>query len=546
MTASQIADRLLADLAPLDPDAAAAGGNTPRILMPRLAPADFAARHQARLKALRALDALGRSERPRHGQDRLLAAVLVERLEAEVALDDIGFTRSLLAPLATPVHQVREVFDALPHVTRQDWAVVTEHLNLVPRALEDYTATLRESAAEGHTVSHRQVLGAADQCTRWIDHDDYYRRLAGAGPDLPVLAAAADAATAATAAFARFLTDELAPRARPRDGAGRDLYTATARAFLGEDVDLQETYAFGWDELARLTAEMTALARTLRAATIEEAAETLDADPDQRLTGDQQVLRWLQNRVADTITALGRAHIDLPEAGRTVQCRISDASAGVMYYAPPDAAFTRPGRVVWTPGETTRIWRDVTTVHHESVPGHHLQITTALAEPGLHPWQRTMAQTHGYTEGWAHYAERLADDLGLLRNPAERLGMLFGQRWRAARIVIDMGLHLGLPIPAGNGHTNARTWTPELAVHLLQAASGATARAARFEIERYYGWPAQALAFRIGARLWQQIHDQAREHPGFDTRRFHMSALRQGPMGLRTLKEAMIDDQYPR
>jgi uncharacterized protein (DUF885 family) len=211
-----------------------------------------------------------------------------------------------------------------------------------------------------------------------------------------------------------------------------------------------------------------------------------------------------------------------------------------MYYAQPDPAFTRPGRIVWAPEEITHTWRDVTTVHHEGVPGHHLQIVTALAEPGLHPWQRSMVHVHGYAEGWAHYAELLCDELGLLRDAGERLGMLFGQRWRAARIVIDMGLHLDLPMPAGNGFTDATRWTPEVGVAVLRAASGAQERAARFEVERYFGWPAQALAFSIGARLWREIRDAARAAPDFESRAFHMAALRLGPMGLGPLRDAML------
>jgi uncharacterized protein (DUF885 family) len=188
------------------------------------------------------------------------------------------------------------------------------------------------------------------------------------------------------------------------------------------------------------------------------------------------------------------------------------------------------------------VWREVTTVHHEGVPGHHLQITTAMSQPDLHPWQRSMAHVHGYAEGWAHYTERLADELGLLRSAGERLGMLYGQRWRAARIVIDMGLHLGLPIPARNGFTDATTWTPEVGASVLRTASGCDAVTARFEVDRYFGWPAQALSFRVGARLWRQLRDAAANRPGFDLRAFHMGALRLGPMGLRPLRKVLLGE----
>jgi uncharacterized protein (DUF885 family) len=536
MNAAEIADRLLADLAPIDTDAAEALGTEPVSLMPALAPADFAARHEAYLRAERAL--AQPDDDPTAG---VLAAALRERVGSELALDEAGFTTALLAPLATPVHAVREVFDKLPRESAGDWERVAAHLAQVPPALQAYAATLRESAGRGHVVAARQVLGAAAQCERWIGPDDFYGRLARSGPDDPRLAAGAAAATRATAEFARFLREELLPLAPERDAVGRELYTVTARAFLGDGVDLDETYAFGWDELARLTAEMNAVARELGATSVEEAAAALDADPARRLHTPDELLGWLQQRVDETVEAIDGVHFDLPAVSRAPQCRISDASAGVMYYSQPDPAFTRPGRIVWAPAETSHTWREVTTLHHEGVPGHHLQIVTALAEPGLHPWQRSMAHVHGYVEGWAHYAERLCGELGLLRDPGERLGMLYGQRWRAARIVIDMGLHLDLPIPPGNGFTEQTHWTPELGVAVLRAASGAEEQAARFEVDRYFGWPGQALSFRIGARLWQQIREAAARRPGFDLRAFHTSALRLGPLGLGPLRKVMLD-----
>jgi uncharacterized protein (DUF885 family) len=535
---AEIADDLLADLAPVDPHAAEAIGIEPDSRLPSLAPGDFAARHDARARALRRLRALG----PVDSSERVLAAALSERLSSELALDDVGFTQALLAPLATPVHQVREVFDDLPHGTAEEWDRVGAHLAGVPAALADYTETLRASAAVGNVAAARQVRAVADQCRNWVSPagGGFYRRLVATAPSA-ALTAGADQAEAATARFAAFLGSELLPIAPQRDGVGRERYEVTARAFLGDDVDLAETYAFGWDELARLSTEMRAVAADLGADSIEAAAVSLDADPAGQLRSTEQLRAWLQGRVDATVDALDGRDFDLPAAARRPECRVSSTTSGVMYYAQPDAAFTRPGRIWWSPpaGGVSHAWREVTTVHHEGVPGHHLQITVALAEPSLHPWQRSMAHVHGYVEGWAHYAERLSDELGLLRTPGERLGMLYGQRWRAARIVIDMGLHLGLPIPAGAG-LDAEEWTPELGVAVLQAEAGADDTTARFEVDRYFGWPAQALAFRVGARLWRQVRAEAERTPGFDARRFHMQALRAGPMGLGPLREIMI------
>ncbi|MEO9138149.1 MAG: DUF885 domain-containing protein, partial [Jatrophihabitans sp.] len=474
------------------------------------------------------------------GPPSVLSAALRERAASEVALDEVGFTRSLLAPLATPVHAIRAVFDNLPHETPDEWERLGEHLTRVPQALREYEDTLRTAADAGHVVAARQVLGAAAQCEQWVGRDDFYRRLVGPA-SAPALDAAADTASTATTGFADFLRHELLLRAPLADAVGRDRYEATASAFLGDEVDLVETYEFGWNELAELRAEMTQAARDLGADSVEQAADDLDADPHRRLATPDELLQWVRGRVDEVCDAVDGVHFDLPVRAARPECVVSPAASGVMYYAQPDAALTRPGRIVWSPpdGRLTHTWREVSTVHHEGVPGHHLQITTAMSEPGLHPWQRSMAHVHGYAEGWAHYAERLCDELGLLRDPGERLGMLFGQQWRAARIVIDMGLHLDLPIPRDNGFTDETTWTPELGVQVLRAASGLDEAAARFEVDRYLAWPAQALAFRVGARLWRQIRADAARRPGFDLRTFHGAALRLGPMGLGPLREAM-------
>jgi len=538
-SAAQIADQLLRDLAPIDPTAAGALGREPANIMPALAPADFASRREAYVRAHRSLDALG-TPTP---AELVLGEALRERVDAQLALDDTGFTTAQLAPLATPMHQVREVFDNLPHESPADWERVAEHLARVPSTIAAYAETLRAAADAGHVAAARQVLAVAAQCERWIGADDFYRRLVA--PCEPQwrnhLDAGAAAATESTARFVEFLRGELLSRAPKTDGVGRDLYTVTSRAFLGENVDLEETYAFGWDELAQLTAEMRQVAAELGHDWIEAAAATLDADPARCLSTPDELTGWLQSRVDDVTNAVDGVHFDLPTVTRRAECRISPSASGVMYYSPPDPSFSRPGRVWWAPPTdgTSHTWREVTTVHHEGVPGHHLQITVAMTEPSLHPWQRSMAHVHGYVEGWAHYAERLADEFGLLRDPGERLGMLYGQRWRAARIVIDMGLHLGLPIPAGNEFTDATHWTPPVGVAMLREAAGVDETTARFEVDRYLGWPAQALAFRVGARLWRQARDAAERRPGFDLRAFHMHALRLGPLGLGPLREVM-------
>lgn len=532
-TVTEVADTYLAELATLDPDAAQALGRDDVVLIPDLSPDGFTARAELSRRTHAALAAA----QPADADERILASALADRLSSAIDLDEVGFTTRLLAPLATPVHLVRQVFDDLPRETVADWDRIAVHLAQVPVALDQYRQTLSWAADRGHVVARRQVLAVAAQCAAWAGPDDYYGRLAGAR-----LPAEAEAARIATARFAAFLRDTLAARAGAEDAVGRDLYAVTTRSFLGATLDLDDVYAFGWAELARIDTEIRALAAEINGGGTADAMAYLDADPARLVRGPAALRDWLQTRVEAVTSVLADAHFDIPAATRTVECRLSPATSGVMYYTPPDPALTRPGRIWWSVPDTDTVatWRHVGTLMHEGLPGHHLQHAITLTTEGLHPWQRMLCHVHGYAEGWAHYAERLADELGLYSDPGERLGMLCGQMWRAARIVIDLGLHLRLPIPA-NAFTDRTSWTPELAVDLLMRVAGLDPGTARFEVDRYLGWPGQALAFKVGERLWWQARREAEARSGFDRRQFHMTALRLGPMGLDPLRMVLAE-----
>lgn len=535
-------DRYLAELAPYEPEVERALRPGERIVMvPDLSPDAFAASAEIARRTVGFLDGAGGP----------LADAVRERLSSDVALHDSGFTTRLLAPLATPVHQVRSVFDGLPQESEDDWAFIAEHLDRVPAALAQYTATLREAARGGNVVARRQVLAVADQCAAWTGADDFYPTLVGryTGTSLRArLDQGCAGAVSATHDLERFLRGELAPLAPDRDAVGDDMYALTARCFLGADIDLDDTYAFGWAELARLDARMAEVAgQIVPGGDVDAAVSFLDSDPERLLHGRAALESWLQERADGLIDTVHGRHFDIPAPGRRVECRITPATAGIMYYSPPSPDFAKPGQVWWSLPQGTdaaasaSTWQAVTTLHHEAVPGHHLQFAVALGTPDLHVWQRALCHVHGYAEGWAHYSEGLADELGLVRDAGERLGMLCGQAWRAARIVIDMGLHRGLRIPDGPWPGAGQQWTVELAEQFLAEKARLDPVTARFEVTRYLGWPGQALAFKVGERLWLTAREEARQRAGgaFDLKEFHMNALRLGPMGLDPLRRAL-------
>jgi uncharacterized protein (DUF885 family) len=190
------------------------------------------------------------------------------------------------------------------------------------------------------------------------------------------------------------------------------------------------------------------------------------------------------------------------------------------------------------------MWGDVTTCYHESVPGHHLQLGYAkLQADSLSRLQRNLFIS-GHGEGWALYAERLCDEFGWFDDPGHRLGFLSGQMLRSVRVIIDIGMHLGFEIPSGTTLTDGTpfhggaVWTPALAYEFAVSETGQGETFLASEIDRYLGWPAQAISYKIGEREWLAARDDARTRlgPRFDLRSFHTAALALGPVGLAQLR----------
>ncbi|WP_250446524.1 DUF885 domain-containing protein, partial [Actinotalea sp. C106] len=359
--------------------------------------------------------------------------------------------------------------------------------------------------------------------------------------------AGAGAAREAYATLGAFLREELRPQAPEADGVGRERYSLWSRYFLGARVDLEETYAWGLAELDRVIAEQEAVAAQIAGpgASLEQAIAVLDAEPSRVLDSTEALQAWMQATSDAALHALDGVHFDIPEALHALECRIAPTQTGGIYYTGPSDDFSRPGRMWWSvPADVTSFttWREKTTVYHEGVPGHHLQIAQAVYErETLNRWRRLACWVSGHGEGWALYAERLMADLGFLDDAGDRLGMLDGQRMRAARVVLDIGVHLGLPRPERWG---GGTWDHDTAWEFLVANVAMPEAFLRFELTRYLGWPGQAPAYKIGQRLWETARDEAAEATtarggAHDLKAFHARALALGSVGLDVLREAL-------
>jgi uncharacterized protein (DUF885 family) len=186
--------------------------------------------------------------------------------------------------------------------------------------------------------------------------------------------------------------------------------------------------------------------------------------------------------------------------------------------------------------DTFRTWQETTTVFHEGVPGHHLQIGRAVVNADrLNRWRRLGCWVSGHGEGWALYAERLMAELGWLDDAGNRMGMLDAQRFRAARVVLDIGVHCGLTAPDGGQWDSERAWV------FLQSHSAMNSEHLRFELDRYLGWPGQAPSYAIGQRIWQRLRDDM-VGQGLSLKDFHGRALDLGGLPLDVLRSALVGD----
>ncbi len=501
-------------------------------------------------RTLQTLDAAA----PVDDVDRVTVAALRERLGLEVEIGERvlrGTDPVDLNVIASPVQAVRDIFDLMAKDSTADWQVVTARLRAVPVALEQYASALRYSKDRNAIPPRRQVDKVAAQCRDQAGDDSTFHALVTEAAAEPQevradLAAAVEAACAAYGRLAGTLTRELLDDAPESDAAGVERYQLMSRAFLGAEVDLAETYRWGQDELARITALMEQTAEQIRpGASVTQAVALLDDDPAYQLDGTEALRDWMQVKADEAVAALADVHFDIPEPIRRIECMIAPSQTGGIYYTGPSEDFSRPGRMWWSvPKGLTRFstWRELTTVYHEGVPGHHLQVgQTVYRSELLNRWRRMASFTSGHGEGWALYSEWLMADLGYMDDPGNRMGLLDAQSLRAARVVLDIGVHCGFEAPAEVG---GGQWTYDKAWDFLTRHVNMDEGFVRFELDRYLGWPGQAPSYKVGERLWLELRDEVKRREGadFDLKAFHRRALDLGGVGLDTLRAAVLGE----
>ncbi|WP_406337837.1 DUF885 domain-containing protein [Streptomyces sp. NBC_01620] len=547
----QVADDYVDAFIELDPIAGTyLGVEASSSRLPDFSPAGQEALAELARTTLVKLDAAEQLPGADSDAERRCGRLLRERLTAELAVHEADESLRAVSNLHSPAHSVREVLTVTPTETDEDWAAIVERLRAVPAALEGYRTSLALGLERKLYGGPRATTTFIGQLTEWVGDNGtgFFQTFVAPGPDAlrADLDDAARQATTSLVALRDWMRDVYAPEIEGApDTVGRDRYARWSRYFNGTDLDLDEAYAYGWSEYHRLLAEMkTEAEKVLPGAGPWEALAHLDVH-GKHIEGVDEVQAWLQGLMDEAIEALDGTHFELAERVRKVESRIAPpGGAAAPYYTGPSEDFSRPGRT-WLPtmGETRfPVYDLVSTWYHEGVPGHHLQIAqwTHVAD-SLSRYQASIGMVSANAEGWALYAERLMDELGFLPDAERRLGYLDAQMMRACRVIVDIGMHAELEIPADSPFRPGERWTPELAQEFFGNHSGRPAEFVESELTRYLSMPGQAIGYKLGERAWLLGRENARKAHGdaFDAKAWHMAALSQGPLGLDDLVDEL-------
>lgn len=416
-----------------------------------------------------------------------------------------------------------------------------------PRMLGQLADNLRDGLAAGRVADRYTV----DAVIGWldgllgspIDDDPLLRRPleqaieAGGrishGFAAQLRAALGEAVRPGLKTFRAVLVDEILPASRSTPGliglpGGAACYAAAITHHTGLPLAPQDIHRIGLDEVARIRGEMTALAAEMGHGDVDAALAALAADPAQRIHTRAGLLARARMLIERARPALSRAFGRLPTTEVKVLA-LPRAVAPSAMYSPGSPDGERPALLVLDVHriDSWRLYEMPALVFHEAIPGHHLQMRLAHENHDLPAALHHLGST-AFSEGWALYAEGLAGELGLYHDPAERMGARVSEIWRAARLVVDTGLHhLG--------------WSRQQAIDYLRAQTGKDADVVAAEIDRYIVNPGQALAYTLGRLEISRLRAEAEAAlgPRFDLRAWHDRLLGDGALPLPVLRRVM-------
>jgi uncharacterized protein (DUF885 family) len=518
--------------------------------MPDNSPAGTAGARSRLADILRDLDALGAEGFT--GESAVTRDALRETVTCDLAALDSGLHEWNVDPLDGVPAGLLGIPDYHRVATPDDGRRMVARWRAMASFTDQHRASLERSLADGRVACRAPVertvgildgllaepsgawpllapLGRLDGLQGWTTAD---RARFGDG----LRSAVDDEVRPALARLRDTLAYRILTAARPTDRPGMgDVpggaagYRGLVRLHTSLDLDPEQIHRTGLDEIARIDAEMEALAgRTLGTLTRADALVALRADPSLHFATRDEVADAAAGSLARAVEAIPDWFGRLPQA----RCEVmrmglhEEAHNTIAYYRQPAADGSRPGRYYINTGEpqTRPRYEAQALAYHEAVPGHHLQIAIGQELPHLPAFRRHLGPT-AFFEGWGLYAERLADEMGLYGGDLDRIGVLSFDAWRAARLVVDTGMH-------------ALGWSRDRAVAFMLEHTALAPNNIANEVDRYIVMPGQALAYKLGQLELLRLRAGARDRLGaaFDIRAFHDAALGSGALALPALR----------
>ncbi len=480
-------------------------------------------------------------------------AVLIADAETQIRVIHAELHLVDLNNIASPWQSIRDIFELMPDDTVAGWTNITTRLATIGQPLAGYRQCLQTGLDRGLTVAKRQVSVAIEQgraaagpsstFNLFLDRFDQAAQENSAlgSEDRRALEAAIEQAKNHFGLMTDWFESTYLLAAHEQDGIGRERYVRAAEQFLGETIDPEAVYAWGWTEIERLQARYIELAATIDPRlSVAQVMELLEHDPARAAGSVEEFVAIMLERQQGALASLDGSHFDVSDHIRVIDVKQAPPGGALApYYSPPSEDFSRPGCVWYPTGdrEFFPLFSEITTAYHEGFPGHHLQVGwQAAMGDQLSRYHRLLTWYPGSGEGWALYAETLMSELGFLETPDHELGFVASQMLRSCRIAIDIGIHCGFPIPSDQPFHPGEEWSFEIAVEMLEDLAFETPAMAESEVVRYFGWPGQAISYKIGEQAILDLRAERSRQPDFDLKQFHADVLSAGSTGLDLLR----------
>ncbi|CAN5291987.1 hypothetical protein BH23CHL9_BH23CHL9_09940 [soil metagenome] len=472
----------------------------------------------------------------------LMILVAENHLEAEAQKQYQLAIDHMTGPQIWPI----EMAQYQPADNPERMAKLLARLAAYPTMIEQYISTLAEGVTDSRTAAAVPVRRAIDQIERLLaipvaQAPAVSMVKVGDEDRERVVEAVEQHVYSAWRRLHSYLVDEYEPHARQQPGisatpGGDEAYRLAIRMQTTLTTTAEEVHAFGRADLEAIEAEMDEIARRLGHADRDDLRDALETDASNHTDDPDALVRLAQEQTDRAYGAAPDYFNRLPSANCYVKSvePYREADSPPAFYMPPSIDGSRQGQYyinTYHP-EERQLHRIAAITFHEATPGHHFQIAIEMELGGLPAFRTLGAKMAGvaYVEGWGLYTERLADEMGLYASEEERLGMLEAQLFRAARLVVDSGLH-------------AMNWTRDEAIAFMHERGSLPMVDAAIEVDRYTVWPGQALSYKLGQREIERARADVADAMGdrFDLRAFHDEVIGHGSLPLATLRTNILD-----